>query len=504
MRSLSDLIDPDCEKEAAEYTFLESIRAAFGQKIVKKTYDLNKRLSTSLARSLQALSGLSETEMSYVWIALGALSAADVAAQFLSGDLLLAPAIALITAIFWNLNDSVATVPSFLQLICQGQWLQASISFVGAAQMAGATIAATLYEYASTSALATIGASGAAILTSGSFAVATIACYLNEEIKVAKCDKHLKQIQAELAKPESTDQAEYARKQRVLNHVLLIETAQRNNCRRNANAYAACAVVMVVVAVVAYIALSGATFGALPAVTVLALLATVAVGSFREGWVRQVDYVTNAKKSLIPLNMPLSPVNSCHTLNSASSDNSLKRFCLKSEKENTQVSSSETLNLSSSLSNNDSKDIDVITVRILSSETITSDSSSLETPVNQHKSLYNRLLAILAEKNSCYDFNKEVHIKTYGFFYPQEKTLTFGAYLKELAYKNPAKLKEIILVLETKVSGDVQIALAIKQHPYWDLLRCKHETLGSQLFSTSNPPLSPRSSETATPSSSPK
>lgn len=456
--ALTDIVDPDFEKSPQNYSYSEWFKAKLGYKIVDKQFYLNKYLTSVWHKPFIAGAKLADAEMSWIYIGLSLISLIEFFMVLAGADPFITPAITFLMGVIWNFNDSAATIPSSWQFLSQGELRLAFVNMLGAAQMTGCTIVAMLAQYTSLSSLAVITSSAIGGLTGFSFAVGMLACYRVEQIKIHKCDQHIEDIQRQLTAIEralknssmsasgkvhglkvngldaTDDHERLLRRQNVLRKTLVIEKARRENSVRSARAYLACTVVMVAVAVTALVAVSGLSCGGVPLAVLVVLGGVLLTGLLREYWARRVNHVANAKLALTPSTPPAAAV---------------------------RVSAT---SIGSPLFN----------------QTGNIDNSLLALPASV--SLVDRLQACVDKKAGGWDFTRVVSVKPWAIVYANPVAISFESYLKDLAFKNPTKLSNIVNALELpdvqQRAGAFRVALTENKHVSW----CSSETLGAKIM----------------------
>ncbi len=206
----------------------------------------------------------------------------------------------------WNYLDSLGGVVLGIRQIKQGEWGLGFANLFGSAQLTAFTIPATIAQYAPHLVKLTPVAIGA--FMSFSFAACMAISGGIEYWEAHKCEQRITKLTTKLSEVEdelNSDAGVIAERKSVLEQkklalqkAILIEKANYENHIRSAKAWAGCAGAMMLIAAISIIALSGLTFGALPAATVIISATAVVSGLIRAWWVKRKDHVKNVKDSI--------------------------------------------------------------------------------------------------------------------------------------------------------------------------------------------------------------
>lgn len=216
----------------------------------------------------------------------------------------------------WNYADGIGSVGIARQLY-QDEIFLGVVNLVGNLQSVVCTIIANIAQFSNLIHLSNASVTGLLGFSSAAGMWVSLGMELYE---IHQCDQRISKLEEKLKLvPADSD-----KKREIIQKALFIEQAQRENHIRNAKSWAACAIAMTAVAVISYVALSGMTFGALPAVTVLIAAMAFASAMMRHWWVGRVNHVENVKTCLqVP--RPSEPIASSlfSRLNKAIQDNLL-------------------------------------------------------------------------------------------------------------------------------------------------------------------------------------
>ncbi len=204
----------------------------------------------------------------------------------------------------WNGLDTLGGAVLGLQQFAQGERTMGMINFTGSVQLAASTIIANLAKYTPLIHLSHAAIGG---LMGFSFAACMAVSGCVEVVAAHQCSTRIKVLEKKLTglrksldQVQNDDVEEVKVKDKCLSlqKIILFEKAKRENHKRSALAWGACAIGMTAVATISYITLSGLTFGVLPAVTVAVAAVATLSGVARTAWVKHKDHVENLKTSL--------------------------------------------------------------------------------------------------------------------------------------------------------------------------------------------------------------
>jgi hypothetical protein len=252
--------------------------------------DINHVLSAS-NRFLN--SATQKTNNTITWIYLGlnfiGLVLSIAAIQNLDVGFLAEDTTTTATASSWNYIDTVGSVVTAVRQIYQGEIGLGLANLLSSLQLAGCTITANIAKYTTLLNASTVTIGG---LMGFSFAASMLISCCIELYEVHQSTQRINVLETQLEKATEPS------KKCVIQKAILIEKAHRENHLRSAKSWAACAIAMTAVAVITYITLSGLTFGALPAATLLIVAIAFTTGLIRKWWVTRTDHVENVKIAL--------------------------------------------------------------------------------------------------------------------------------------------------------------------------------------------------------------
>lgn len=200
----------------------------------------------------------------------------------------------------WNGGDTLSGFLVGLHQINQGEYGLGFANIFSSAQLITFT---TLHDIASFHSIPNMSASIACSLMGFSFAFGMFMSCGMELYEIKKCDERIRDLQTELAIVEkdlklNLHDDNLIKKRDTLQKTIYIEQAQRENHKRSAKSWALCALAMTAVAVFTYITLSGLSFGALPAATLVAAAAAFVSSLVRAWWVSRKNHVDHVKAAL--------------------------------------------------------------------------------------------------------------------------------------------------------------------------------------------------------------
>lgn len=190
----------------------------------------------------------------------------------------------------WNYIDSLGGFVLGIRQIRRGEYAMGTLNFIAGAQMTACTLAAVIATYAPHVEITAAAVSG---LMGFSFAVGMAISYAIELLEIEKSKARIKALEMHLATlPLSSPERAIVKKS------LLIEKAICADHKRSAKALLVGTIAMMALAIITYVALSGVSFGALPAATIVLASIALITAIIRKWWVMHVDHVSNAKESL--------------------------------------------------------------------------------------------------------------------------------------------------------------------------------------------------------------
>jgi hypothetical protein len=286
LQSLLDLLP-----STSPYTLLNWAEILFNEQDV----DLNHVL-TSANRLLNDATRKADNAMAMVYLTLNLLGfiLSIAAMQNFDAGFLAEDTGSTVTASGWNYIDTTGGLITAAKQLHQGEYVLGFSNLASSLQLAACTISANLAKYTT---LINASAATVSALMGFSFAACMLVSCCNELYEVHKANNRIDVLETNLR--TETDE----HKIKLLQKTIYIEKAHRENHVRSAKSWAACTIAMTAVAVIAYAALSGLTFGALPAATVIIAAAALLTGAIRKWWVsndNHVDHVKTAFKSHLP------------------------------------------------------------------------------------------------------------------------------------------------------------------------------------------------------------
>lgn len=192
----------------------------------------------------------------------------------------------------WSYFDALNGALVGIRHIKQGEIGLGIAAFMGSMQLIATTIIFNVAKFGNL--VLPVGVAFG--LMGFSFAMGMGIGFSIEMIHAKNCRERINYFENKLA--ETRNQVDNKQQSETFQKLILLEKAKEQNHLRAAKSLAGTAMIMITIALIAFIGLSGVTFGALPAATVIMTGASFLINVVRRNWANYVDHAANIKSAM--------------------------------------------------------------------------------------------------------------------------------------------------------------------------------------------------------------